>query len=180
LELDKRGIKVRFLTDIRSENLEYCKEILKEIKNIEIRHMDGVKGNFTIHDDREIFSVFVDRPGEKVEAAIFCTPKGMVEAHLFTFENLWRQATPVHVRIKELEEGIRPEVLQTIKDPFEIVKTGYTLVNSAREEILIIFHTANALLRQERAGGIDLIIENATRYKTNVKILVPVEDKYWN
>jgi hypothetical protein len=85
LELDKRGIKVRFLTDIRSENLEYCKEILKEIKNIEIRHMDGVKGNFTIHDDREIFSVFVDRPGEKVEAAIFCTQKGMVEAHLFTF-----------------------------------------------------------------------------------------------
>jgi two-component system, OmpR family, sensor histidine kinase VicK len=177
LELDKRGIHVRCLTDIRNENLVYCKEILEEIKNIEIRHMDGVKGNFTIHDNREIFSIFVDKLGEKVEDAIFCTQKGMVEAHLFTFENLWRQATPAHLRIKELDEGIGPEVLQTIKEPSEIVKIGYNLVNSAREEILVIFHTANALLRQERSGGLDLLVETADKYKTQIKILVPVEDK---
>jgi len=180
LALDKRGIKVRVLTDIRDENLEYCKEILKEIRNIEIRHMDGVKGNFTIHDDREIFSVFVDKPGEKVKDAIFSTQKGMVEAYLFTFENLWREATPAHLRIKELEEGIRPEVLQTIKEPSEIINVAYRHVREARNEILIIFHTANALLRQEKAGGIDLLIENAIKYKTRVKILVPIEDKITN
>ncbi|HZD35386.1 MAG TPA: hypothetical protein VE130_09300 [Nitrososphaeraceae archaeon] len=57
LELDNRGIEVRFLTDIRNENLKYCKEMLEELKHLEIRHMSGVKGNFSIFDDREIFTI---------------------------------------------------------------------------------------------------------------------------
>jgi hypothetical protein len=113
--------------------------------------MDGVKGNFAIHDDREYFlPFFVDNPGEPVKNALFCMEKEMVEAHLFIFENLWRQATPAHLRIKELEEGVPPEVLESLKEPDEIIDTAYRLVRSARNEILIIFHTANALFRQKR------------------------------
>jgi two-component system sensor histidine kinase VicK len=179
LEVDKRGVKVRFLTDIRNENLEYCKSMLEEIQHLEMRHMDGVKGNFAIHDDKEYFlPFFVDKPGEPVSNLLLvCTQKEMVEAHLFVFENLWRQATPVQLRIKELEEGIHPEVLQTLREPDEIVDTAYRLVRSAKSEILIIFHTANALLRQEKTGGLDLIVESAIIYKTQIRILVPVEDK---
>ena len=179
LEVDKRGIKVRFLTDIKNENLEYCKRMIEEIKHIEMRHMDGTKGNFAIHDDKEYFlPFFVDKPGETgSNLLLYCTQKEMVEAHLFIFENLWRQATPAHLRIRELEEGIHPEVLETLREANEIVDVGYRLVRSAKNEILIIFHTANALLRQEKSGGLDLLIENATRYKTQIKILVPVEDK---
>ena len=179
LEVDKRGIKVRFLTDIKNENLEYCKRMIEEIKHIEMRHMDGAKGNFAIHDDKEYFlPFFVDKPEEPVSnLLLYCTQKEMVEAHLFIFENLWRQATPAHLRIRELEEGIHPEVLETLREANEIVDVGYRLVRSAKNEILIIFHTANALLRQEKSGGLDLLIENATRYKTQIKILVPVEDK---
>jgi two-component system, OmpR family, sensor histidine kinase VicK len=179
LEVDKRGIKVRFLTDIRNENLEYCKMMIEEIKHIEMRHMDGAKGNFAIHDNKEYFlPFFVDTPGEPVSnLLLFCTQKEMVEAHLFIFENLWRQATPARLRIRELEEGIHPEVLETLREADEIVDAGYRLVRSAKNEILIIFHTANALLRQEKSGGLDLLVESAFRYKTQIKILVPVEDK---
>lgn len=177
LKLDARGIQFRCLTDIRNENLEYCKEMLDELKHLEIRHMDGVKGNFTIHDNGEIFIIFVDKTGEPVKDAIFSTHKGMVEAHLFTFENLWSQATPAPIRIKELERGIQPEVLQTIRDPNEILETAYNLVKSAKEEILIIFHTANALLRQEKTGGLNLLIESALKYRTRIKILVPIENE---
>ena len=145
LEVDKRGIKVRFLTDIRNENLEYCKMMIEDIKHIEMRHMDGAKGNFAIHDDKEYFlPFFVDKPGEPVSnLLLFCTQKEMVEAHLFIFENLWRQATPARLRIRELEEGIHPEVLETLREANEIVDAGYGLIRSAKNEILIIFHTAN-------------------------------------
>ena len=179
LEVDKRGIKVRFLTDITIENLEYCKEMIKEIQHLEMRHMHGVKGNFAIHDDKEYFlPFFVDKPGEPVSnLLLFCSQKEMVDAHLFIFENLWRQATPAQLRIKELEEGIQPEVLQTLREPDEIAETGYKLVRSARSEILIIFHTANALLCQEKSVGLNQLIESATIYKTKIRILVPVEDK---
>jgi two-component system, OmpR family, sensor histidine kinase VicK len=140
--------------------------------------MDGIKGNFTIHDDREYFLPFiVDKPSEPVKNMLFCAQKEMVEAHIFIFENLWRQAIPAQLRIKELEEGIHPEVLQTLREPDEIVNTGYRLARSARSEILIFFHTANALFRQEKSGGLDEIIESAIRYKTQIRILVPLEDK---
>ena len=121
--------------------------------------------------------LFVDKPGEPVTNALFCNQKEMVNAHLFIFENLWRQATPAHTRIKELEKGILPEVLQTIKDPHQMTVMGLKLVKSAKAEILIIFHTANALLRQVKSGGINLLIENVLKYKIQVRILVPIEDK---
>jgi two-component system, OmpR family, sensor histidine kinase VicK len=178
LKVDKRGIKIKFLTEIRNENLQYCKKILEEIKHIEMRHMDGVKGNFVLHDDKEYFlPFFVGKPEEpESRNALFCTQKEMVEAHLFIFENLWRQATPAHLRIKELEDGIPPEVLQSLREPEEIIDAGYRLVRSARYEILIIFHTANALIREDKAGGIDLLVENVVKNKTHAKILVPIVD----
>jgi two-component system, OmpR family, sensor histidine kinase VicK len=178
LELDKKGIKVRFLTDIRNENLEYCKTILQEIKHVEMRHMEGIRGNFTIHDGEEMFlPFFVDRPGELLNEMLYSSQKQMVDAYVFMFDKLWHQATPAHIRIRELETGIQPEVLHTIKDPNEIIEIGNNLVKSARKEILLLFHTANAMLRQTKSGIIDLIIENAIKYKTKVKILVPIEDK---
>ena len=178
LKVDKRGIKVKFLTEIRAENLQYCKKILEEIKHIEMRHMDGVKGNFVLHDDREYFLPFFVGKLEEPESrnALFCTQKEMVEAHLFMFENLWRQATPAHLRIKELEEGLPPEVLKSMREPEEIIDAAFKLVRSAKYEILIIFHTANALVRQDKAGGVDLLVENVVKYNTHVKILVPIED----
>lgn len=179
LEVDKRGVKVRFLTDITNENLEYCKGMIEEIQHLEMRHMHGVKGNFAIHDDKEYFlPFFVDKPGEPVSnLLLYCSQKEMVDAHLFIFENLWRQATPAQLRIKELEEGIHPEVLQTLREPYEIVDTGNTLIRSAKSEILIIFHTANALLRQDKSGGLNQLAQSATINKTKIRILVPVEDK---
>jgi two-component system, OmpR family, sensor histidine kinase VicK len=54
---------------------------------------------------------------------------------------------------------------------------GLKLVKSAKAEILIMFHTANALLRQVKSGGINLLIENVLKYKIQVRILVPIENK---
>ena len=101
----------------------------------------------------------------------------MTDAHIFMFENLWRQAISADARFKELEQGIQPEILQTIKEPCEILEAEYKLLRSAKDEILIIFHTANALLREIRSGGIDVIVKQAIKYKTQIRILVPVDDK---
>jgi signal transduction histidine kinase len=81
------------------------------------------------------------------------------------------------VRISEIEAGVIPDVLEVIKEQSEIINFSYRLVTAAKDEILIIFHTSNALLRQEKAGGLELLIGNAIKYKTRVRILVPIEDK---
>jgi hypothetical protein len=33
---------------------------------------------------------------------------------------LWKKSIPAEQKIKELEEGIEPEVIETIRDPTEI------------------------------------------------------------
>jgi two-component system, OmpR family, sensor histidine kinase VicK len=50
LNLKKRQVKIRFITEINNSNLFYCKEL---IKISELRHLDGVKGNFGICDKKE-------------------------------------------------------------------------------------------------------------------------------
>src|SRR5919206_747463 len=45
-----RGVKFRYVTEITKDNISYCKEMLKFA---EIRHLDGVKGNFEVSDEKE-------------------------------------------------------------------------------------------------------------------------------
>jgi sugar-specific transcriptional regulator TrmB len=80
-------------------------------------------------------------------------------------------------RFKELEKRVPPEILQTIKEPYDIIETEHKLLRSAKDEILIIFHTANALLHEIRSGGLDLIAKQAIKYKTQIRILVPIDEK---
>jgi two-component system sensor histidine kinase VicK len=64
---------------------------------------------------------------------------------------------PAEDRMREIEEGVTPDLIRILHDPSEIINIAYRLVSEAKDEILIIFHTSNALVRQERAGGIDLL-----------------------
>jgi len=54
LRIGERGVKVKYLTDIRNENLSFCNEILK-IKHLQMRHMDGVRGNFAVEDGKSAY-----------------------------------------------------------------------------------------------------------------------------
>lgn len=177
LKVDKRGIKVRFLTEIRAENLQYCKKMLEEIKHIEMRHMDGVKGNFVLHDDKEYFLPYFVGKIEDPESrnALYCTQKEMVEAHLF-MESLWRQPTPAQLRIKELEEGIKPDFIETIRDPIEIQQHIFQLIKSAKEELLLLFSTPNTFYRQMQMGIIQILNEAASNHGVNVRILIHSND----
>ena len=173
-EAKKKGIKSRFITEITRNNIVHCKELMKIV---ELRHLDKIKGNFGIIDGKNYRASASIIEGDPPNELIVSTVKTFVEQQQFFFDMLWDKAVPAEQRISEIEEGVVPDVLEILKDPSEIIGLGYRLVKAARDEILIIFHTANALLRQEKSGGIDLVVENATRYKTRVKILVPIEDK---
>ena len=173
-EAKKKGIKSRFITEITRNNISYCKELMKIV---ELRHLDKIKGNFGIIDGTDYRASASMIEGHPPNELIISNVNTFVEQQQVFFDMLWNKAVPAEQRISEIEEGAIPDVLEILKDPSETISFGYRLVKVARDEILIIFHTANALLRQEKSGGIDLLIENTTRYKTRVKILVPIEDK---
>jgi hypothetical protein len=48
VEAKRKGVQLRYLTEITNENLPYCKEIMSMVD--EVRHLDGIKGNFMISE----------------------------------------------------------------------------------------------------------------------------------
>jgi hypothetical protein len=47
---------------------------------------------------------------------------------------LWRKAIPAKNRIKEIEEGLKREVIETIQDPIEIQNLVSKIISSATEK----------------------------------------------
>ena len=169
-DVANRGVRMRYLTDIRPDNVMYCKELLK-IKGHEVRHLDGVKGNFAIADRTEYFSVLVQGEGRIPTQALVSNVRSFVEQQQYFFDTLWQKAIPADQRIKEIEEGLKPDFIETIRDPAEIQKIGYELVNSAKEDIFILFATPNSFRRQQKAGLIQLLSDKASQSDVKIKIL---------
>src|SRR5439155_4973435 len=54
-ELKKRGIKLRYITDITKDNVKYCKELMSKF-TYQIRHLDGIKANFSVSETEYLAS----------------------------------------------------------------------------------------------------------------------------
>lgn len=62
------------------------------------------------------------------------TVKDFVEQQQYFFDMLWRKAIPAKNRIKEIEEGLKREVIETIQDPIEIQNLVSKIISSATEK----------------------------------------------
>jgi two-component system sensor histidine kinase VicK len=75
-DMKRRGIRLRFITEITKDNISSCKEFMK---TVELRHLDDVKGNFGVGDSR-----LYQASAKNIESApppllIESTVKGFVE-----------------------------------------------------------------------------------------------------
>jgi len=165
---------MQYLTDIREDNIQYCEKMMRV--GIELRHLEGVKGNFGIADRRECITILLQAEGEPPTRALVTNVRSFVEQQQYFFDTLWQKAIPAEQRITEIEEGVKPAFMETIRDPAEIQKIGSDLIRSAKQEVLIIFSTSKAFLRQDKAGTMELVKEAAVTRGLKVRILVPVND----
>jgi two-component system, OmpR family, sensor histidine kinase VicK len=174
VKLTNRGIRIRIITEITKGNIGYCKQIMQIA---ELRHLEGVKGNFGIVDKTHYGGIARVQENLPLPVWIHSTIKSFIEEQQYFFDMLWNKAIPAEQKIKEIEEGIEPEVIETIRDPIEIQKIGHTLIKSAKKEILIIFSTANAFYRQDKAGIVDLLRQAAVNDPSIlIRILTPVNE----
>jgi two-component system, OmpR family, sensor histidine kinase VicK len=168
----RRGAKIRFITEITKDNIHYCKELIEIVD--EFRHLEGFTGGIAV-SELEYMTTTVLRERQLLTQVFYSNSKEVVEQGQYIFDTFWKKAIPAEQKIKEIEEGIKPEVIETIRDPVEIQMVAFELVNSAKEEILIVFSTANAFLRQVHAGATELLQEAAER-GIKVKILTPMNE----
>src|SRR5919197_5196705 len=114
VDAKNRGIKLRYLTEITSENIIYCKELISIVD--ELRHLEGIKGNFMLSETQYLSPVvFFEK--EKVASQIICSNlKQIIEQQQYIFDSFWDRSIPAYQRILEIENGIESEFLEVISD----------------------------------------------------------------
>ncbi len=140
--MKSRGVQMRFIIDIREDNIEYCKK-LTEVG--EIRHIDEFNGNFGILDKIDYLAPAISQShAPTVPILIRISIKDFVDSHQDSFNTLWKKAVPIGQKIDEIEKGIIPAKIETITDPSEIETKYIQLLEKATNEVLLIFPTRNA------------------------------------
>ena len=72
------------------------------------------------------------------------------------FEDLWKNGIDAAERIRDIEEGFDLNDIEVIRNPVRAQDICLDIVRSAEQELLMIFPTANAFIRQEEIGIIQL------------------------
>jgi two-component system, OmpR family, sensor histidine kinase VicK len=171
-ELKKRNVKSRFVTDITKDNIKYCKELMQIS---ELRHLDGVKGNFGISEKGYTASATMQEAAP-LQQVIYSNVRSILDQQQYVFETLWSKAKPAEQKIREIEEGHDLGETEIIQSPKKILELFINMIKSAKSEILLILPTINAFLREERIGAIELLKKLAAEHNVNVRIITPSND----
>jgi two-component system sensor histidine kinase VicK len=171
-ELKKRNVKSRFVTDITKDNIKYCKELMQIS---ELRHLDGLKGNFAISEKGYTASATLQEAA-LLQEVIYSNARAILEQQRYMFETLWSKAKPAEQKIREIEEGIDFGKTEIIQSPKKILELFLNMIESAKNEILLMLPTINAFLREERIGAIELLKKLAEEHDVNVRVITPTND----
>jgi two-component system, OmpR family, sensor histidine kinase VicK len=101
----RRGVKIRFATEITGENIAYCKLLMSSSVN-ELRHLDGIKGNFYVSEKDYVSPATRHEKGKPASHVVYSNVKEVVEQGQYLFETLWSKTIPAEQRIREIEEGV--------------------------------------------------------------------------
>ena len=179
-DIKAKGIKLRYITDITNDNIHYCKELLEFAK--EIRHLAGIRTNFSVSQTEYLASASIQSQEEgnqqqeqqqTIPQVIYSNVKDLVEQQKYVFESLWNKAIPSDQRFREIEEGIEAEVFEVLTNSEKVSQVLLDLARSAQKEVLIHLPNDKSMIRLERLGVIDDII-NSSQKGVHIKILCPL------
>lgn len=126
-DFKRRGIRIRFITEITSENMQYVKELMNYA---EVRHMDTVKGNMAVSETEYIATATLEG-AKPITETIYSNAKPILEQQRYFFENLWIKAVHADQRIREIEEGIEPRITKIIDSQEDIISRARHVIETS-------------------------------------------------
>ena len=174
LDFKRRGINVRFITEMNASNISYCKELMKIS---ELRHLDGIKGNFGICDQKEFVAAATIKEQQAVPQLIYSNVKEIIEQQEFIFESFWIRAIPAKQRIREMEDATEPEFYEVISDHEKASQVLVDLAKSVKKEALFLLPNDKSMVRMDRLGVIDYLIKAAQKDSIgSIRIICPISE----
>ncbi|MGA9169482.1 MAG: hypothetical protein WBZ20_04975, partial [Nitrososphaeraceae archaeon] len=127
-----RGVRLRYITEITYENISACKELVTMVD--ELRHLDGIKGNFMISESEYLAPLVLFEKGKIASQIIYSNVKEIVDQHQYVFDILWSKANSAQQRIKEIEEGTehyQTKFLEKSEEVTKEIKNRMDAINSS-------------------------------------------------
>ncbi len=166
-----RGVKIRFVTEITRENLPYCKQMMQLG---DMRHLDGVQGNFGVSETEYLASATLDKE-KLVPLLIYSNVKQIVNQQQYIFQTLWNKAIPAEQRIQEIELGKEHEFLEVCPDGIKAAQVYSQFAGLIQSEALLILPSSKALQRQYDIGILHKLVDAAVKRKAVVRIICPMD-----
>ena len=168
-----RGVKIRFVTEVTKDNLPYCKQMM-ELG--EMRHLDGVQGNFGVSETEYLASAILDKE-KVVPLLIYSNVKQIVRQQQYIFETLWNKAIPAEARIEEIELKKEHEFLEVCPDRLRSADIYSQYAELVQSEALLILPNSKALQREYDIGILHKLANAAAKRKALIRIICPLDDK---
>jgi len=176
IDAKRRDVKIRYITEITKDNLDYCKELISIVD--ELRHLDGIKGNFYVSEIEYAAPSTLHEKGKSSDMMIYSGAKEIVEHQQYIFNGFWNTSSSAERKIREIQSDITLGITEIIDNPSRTQELFIDLVKAAKSEILLILPTINAFMREQRIGVMDLFKQLSTttyegRRPIHIRVLTP-------
>ncbi len=168
----RKGKGIRWITSIDKDSVELVKIFLNA--GIQIRHIKNLTPmNFAV-DDRYFYATIDNMEnGNFMKSLLTSNEPAYIRHYNSIFEEIWKNGVEAPQRIKDIKAGVDLADIEVIPSSVRAQDLYLDIVKNASEEILWIFPTTHAFIRQEKIGAIQLAKEAAKERNVKVRILVP-------
>jgi signal transduction histidine kinase len=168
-------IMQRYLFEITKDNIQYCRNLMQIVGyDNYFRHSYEIEANFVVSEKQYLGSITLKEPHQQ---AIYSNMKGIVEQYHSIFDTLWNKAIPAEQRIREIEEGMEPEFYEVINNYEKAQEKYIGLARSIDKEGLLLFANSKAMIRANKIGIIDYLIDASTKKGAIIRIVCPLAEE---
>ncbi|HKX96326.1 MAG TPA: ATP-binding protein [Candidatus Nitrosocosmicus sp.] len=170
----KSGVRWVTYIENKKEDIELIKKFLDI--GIEIKHVKNLPPlYFSVSRKQCVTAVENIENGEMYQRIIHSTEPLYILHYKKVFEELWDIGIDAGERIRQIETGTILQTTKVIENPVKTKQQFINLVRNAKEEILILFPSLNAVKREVIMGIIDLL-KKRTAENIKIRILSPVNE----
>jgi two-component system sensor histidine kinase VicK len=136
LNAKNRDVKLRYITEITTENISTCKELMKIA---EIRHLDGIKGNFMVSEGEYLAPAALQEISNVASQIIYSNVKEIVKHQQYIFDTLWNKAIPATKRIREIQDKQTFGITEVLYGAENAVGRGVQFMKNVKKRMDICF-----------------------------------------
>ena len=169
------GKGIRWVCSIDAESIDLVKIFLN--LGMQLRHVKSLTPMSFAIGDKELNATVDSMKGGKMIQTLLTSNEPIYIKHFSSiFEELWNNGIDASDRIRDIEQGVDQANIENISNPKEGIKRAWSIIKSAKEEVLIMFSSANAVRRQKEMGGLQLLKEASEEHNAKVRVLIPADE----